>query len=113
MLNATDSELTESVVYHASLDIDPIPMSGVFLEDIHPHRMNDELGDRTLASATLEIPPMLNGLPVSIAETGNAWFVIRGSRWIVESVCTQRASLLVQLRQYRDQAIRRPQKSTR
>lgn len=113
VLTATDSELSESVVYHASLDVDPVPMSGVFLEDLHPRRMNDLHGDRTVADATLELPLTLNGSPISIAETGKAWFVIRESNWIVESVSRQRASLLVQLYQYRDQSIRRPQKSTR
>lgn len=113
MLTATDSELAESVVYHPSLEQDSEPMRGVFLEEIRAIKLEDVKGDRVEANATLELQRVQNGRQISVVESNQAYFMVRNSRWLIRSVATLPATLVVQLYQERDKSIRKPQTSAR
>lgn len=112
-LNSTDSGLSESVEYHAGLEAEPVTWSGVFNELPRGEIVDDIQGRRSPNRGRLQLAREQDGESITIAETGKAWFVIRGETWFVRGVLAGQATFTVELEVMRDQSIRRPQSSTR
>lgn len=113
LLTSTESGLSGSVEYHASLNSDAVTWTGIFAEQPDAAILDDQQGRRSPNRGRLQLNKVQNGQSITINQAGDAWFVINGENWFIRGVQFGNRTLIVTLEVDRDQTIRRPQRSTR